>query len=230
MHLTPVCQTVDRERKRIDMPGILGQGPVNAPARTRYNFARELLQELQLPVTENNIRAILAQMLAEEPAGEGAPNNPLNTTLDVGKYGGWSASPNIAKYPSWTIGVQETADTYRSPLYAAIRRDFKASADPRKTVSDIGSSPWGTSGSLMQQILGSGGDLARNATVPGSGTVPPNLLPEGGITQAVGDAKDSAFSWVKDSIGNVLGFLLRGGKVLLGILLIGGAIFIGMKA
>lgn len=203
--------------------------PIRTPARTRYNFARELLQQMNLPVTENNIRALLAQMLAEEPAGEGSPNNPLNTTRDVSKYGGWSAAPNIARYPSWTIGIQETADTYQSGLYNSVLRDFKASADPAKTVSDIGASQWGTSGSLMQQILASGGDLARNATIPGSGSVPPNIITEGGVQGAVKDAAGGITGAVGSAVHSAESFIVRAGKILLGIMFLAAAIYLGVK-
>lgn len=205
------------------------------PARTRQTYAIQVLQWLGAPVTENNIRALLAQMLAEEPAGEGAGNNPFNTTRDIGKYPGWSASPNIPVYPSWHIGVQETVATYRSPLYAQVVRDLKASADPRKTVSDIGSSPWGTSGSLMQQLLGSGGDLAKSSTVPGAGLA--DITRSTGfqtdpISSTISGAKDAvggAFDWVKNAISSVLTFAVRGGKILLGVLFLAAAIFIGVK-
>ena len=206
------------------------------PARTRQTFAIQLLQSIGAPVTENNIRAMLAQMLAEEPPGEGAPNNPLNTTRDVGKYGGWSASPNIASYPSWQIGINETSLTYRSSLYASVIRDLKASADPRKTASDIGASPWGTSGSLMQQILSSGQDLAGGSTVPGSG--PAQYTRSTGfqtdpVSSGLSSAKDAITS-IPDAISSLVssaeGFLLRGGKILLGILLLAAAVYVGVKS
>lgn len=206
-----------------------------SPERTRQTFAIQLLQNLGVPVTENNIKAILAQMLAEEPAGEGAPNNPLNTTRDVGKYGGWSAAPNIAAYPNWHVGVMETADTYRQAFYASVIRDLRASADPRKTVSDIGSSPWGTSGSLMQQILSGGGDLAKDSDVPGPGKA--DITRSTGfqtdpISSGISSVKDTVTS-IPDAIRNAVGvvedFALRAGKILLGIILLAAAIFIGVK-
>lgn len=206
------------------MPGLA----FRPPARDRYNFAMNLLQQLNLPVTENNIRALLAQMLAEEPPGEGAPNNPLNTTLDVGKYGGWSASPNIAKYPNWLVGIQESAKTYQSSDYSQVIRDFKASADPGKTAQDIGLSPWGTSGSLMQQILGGGGDMARHSIVPGSGEASGTIVTEGGVQGAVKDAAGGVTGAIGDALSTVEKFALRGGKILLGVLLIVAAIYFGV--
>lgn len=207
----------------------------------------DTLHRLGVPETQENANALLAQFEAEEPPGTVAAYNPGNIEVATAQsfgytnVGSWSLASQIATFPNFAEGVRAYATALKRIAPNAVA-DLKAQRPASVTVGDIGSSGWGTSGSLMQQILASGEErgAAERSTVAGSATggrntlrpppssggdsiIPsiPGLPGAGSILGGLGSSITGAFSSVE-------GFLLRGGKILLGIVLIVAAIWIAM--
>lgn len=227
------------------MPGILGQGPTappnvtsGPPKRNRQWFAIDTLDALNVPITKNNIAALLAQMEAEEPPGTNAGNNPENVEVttaqshgDKGLVGGWDIAPQIAVFDTWKNGVWNYANELRKIAPGAVA-DMARNADPTQTVSDIAASGWGTSASLMESIVASGsghpeaaieggGPVGGAANLPGGST-------RGGVQGAASDAANAAKSAIGSALGVILPWATRIGLILLGVGLILAAIYFGV--
>jgi len=104
-------------------------------------FAQSLLSELSLPVTQNNIAALVA--IQNQEGGHehnSAWYNPLNTMLDprTGKSAG-----KVMAYSSWDEGIRATASTMSQPNMRAIVAALARSASPEETLKAFANSPWG---------------------------------------------------------------------------------------
>jgi murein DD-endopeptidase MepM/ murein hydrolase activator NlpD len=125
------------------------------------DFATAVLTQLGITPTAENVKAIAAWQRAE---GGSAAFNPLNTTQDA--QGATAVnSVGVKNYTSFDQGVQATVQTLQNGSYQPILNALK-SGDANAVAAAVGSSPWGTSGDLMKQVLAGGVDV--NA-------VPPNL-------------------------------------------------------
>lgn len=123
-------------------------------------WADAFLNYLGDPVTSTNQAEVEAWMRAES-GGVGSYNNPLNTTLQ--EPGSWGVNYNngypVQGYPNEQEGIQADAAALQGnfPGYSNIRNDLAAGNVPYgQFAADVGNSPWGTSGSLIGQVLGSG--------------------------------------------------------------------------
>lgn len=109
-------------------------------------FAEQLLARLALPVTDNNVRALVAFQYQEGGHTNHALYNPLNTMLktsssvnfNTGKPGG-----GVQAYSSWDEGLEATAKTMAQNNMRPIVDSLRASASPVETVAKIGASDWG---------------------------------------------------------------------------------------
>lgn len=116
-------------------------------------WAKDFLTKGGFPVTDANIRAINAWAQAE---GGFNNNNPLNTT---GGYGFSSHNINgvgVKYFDNYgdSIAANLNALHENHPGYDRIRNALMAGNDPHAVANAVGSSPWGTNGKLMSQILG----------------------------------------------------------------------------
>lgn len=109
-------------------------------------FAKALLRRLSLPVTDNNVRALVAFQYQEGGHSNSALFNPLNTMLrtsssvnfQTGKPGG-----GVQAYSNWNEGLEATAKTLSQGNMRPIFDSLRANASPAETVAKIGSSDWG---------------------------------------------------------------------------------------
>ena len=108
-------------------------------------FAEEVLVSLSLPVTAENVAALIA-FQAQEGGHEqnSAWHNPLNTMRDApGAVDAGLKVKGIKAYPSWETGIAATAETIAQPnmrgIYAALAR----SAPAAETLRAVSASPWG---------------------------------------------------------------------------------------
>ena len=141
------------------------------------NFASAVLQGIGAPVTPQNVSAFIGWSQAEGPIGGDAwqRNNPLNTTQ--GAPGARTVnSAGVKGYPDFQTGVRATIQTLKNGAYGGIVNAFRSN-NPHALAGAIGSSPWGTSGSLAAQTIAQ--NLGKwNAP---SGT-PVNVGPRGGVS------------------------------------------------
>ena len=104
-------------------------------------------------MTGSNLRALRAWQRAE---GGSAAFNPLNTTQPFA--GARDYNPiGVKHYPSRRAGLEATVDTLLNGRYAPVVRDLRSGAPARRTLRDVGRSPWGTNSDLLMQVLGGGG-------------------------------------------------------------------------
>lgn len=129
-----------------------GVGTSNyAKALAKYGtFANDLLTELKLPGTEQNIRAVVAWATAE---GTKAANNPLATTRNAPGATNFN-SVGVKNYATYTDGLRATVDTIHNGRYTNIIEALTLGRDANAVASAVASSPWGT-GTRMQQVLAS---------------------------------------------------------------------------
>lgn len=150
-------------------------------ATTPIDFACALLQALELPVTHNNISALVAAQCIEGGfMHNGALYNPLNTTQKmVGSHA--VTSVGVQAFKDWPQGLEATRITLTNGLYQPILDALAADSDPDVTLRAMSLSPWG-----WYRIVG--GNKVPNNIGPSKGyqsygahafpeMVPPSYLP-----------------------------------------------------
>lgn len=153
------------------------------PNPTKYVIA--VLHGIGAPVTQANVKAMLAWGRAE---GGTARWNWMNTTQPAHGASDYN-SVGVKNYGSFQQGVQATVQTLRNGHYGAILAALHRGNNPMAVATAVGSSPWGTSGTLMASVLhgmgaipipkGSGGSLPAvpngNLSVPQTQQQAPTL-------------------------------------------------------
>lgn len=145
---------------------------------SKLSFAKDLLKNLHIKKTQEDLRAIIGWENAE--GGHFSNNarfNPLNTTLR--KPGSKSInSVGVQSFKSYPQGMSATIDTIRN--YRGIIAALKDGTSANAVADAIGNSPWGTNAALIHSAIAAV-RLAAGGAVPGfgGGDVHPALL-EGG--------------------------------------------------
>jgi hypothetical protein len=119
-----------------------------APGQSQ--FAASVLKGIGAPVTPGNIAGFVGWAKAEG-GSNWQRNNPLNTTESAGASSTFN-SVGVRGYPNPQAGVAATVKTLRNGDYGGILQAFKTN-NPHALGGAIGSSPWGTSGSLAAQTI-----------------------------------------------------------------------------
>jgi peptidoglycan hydrolase CwlO-like protein len=121
----------------IPLTGILG-------AYTQQTWARALLKNLGVPVTDANVSAIVSWEMAEGGHWYNTAHfNPLNTTQS--EPGATSMnSVGVKAYTSWEQGFTATITTLFNGYYAGILAALERGDDPQAVANAVGASPWGT--------------------------------------------------------------------------------------
>jgi hypothetical protein len=108
------------------------------------------LDRLGFPLSDNNIRALVAVQAIEGGHNNGASFNPMNTGQPMDGSHVWHVlSPStgfgIQAYTSWEQGIDATVKTLLNPKfdYSGILKALGASAAPDETIRQWGLSPWG---------------------------------------------------------------------------------------
>lgn len=112
---------------------------------TPADFAEALLKRLALPVTANNITALIAfQAIEGGDMANSARFNPLNTMYSMpGARDANLKVKGIKAYSSWQEGLEATARTMVQKNMSAIFTALARSAPPDETLKAIQGSPWG---------------------------------------------------------------------------------------
>jgi hypothetical protein len=119
----------------------------------RCHWAKALLTTARLPATARNITTFVAWAIAEGGWWNNrALYNPLNTTQP---YNGSHAvnSVGVQAYRSQSDGMAATLETLHNGNYGAIVHGLLISDTPNNMASTVGSSPWGTNGHLMLEVV-----------------------------------------------------------------------------
>jgi hypothetical protein len=112
---------------------------------TPLDFARALLGALNLPLSSNNVAAVVAWEAAEGGHYANAAHfNPLNTTLREPGSTSIGGPAGVQAYISWAAGLEATAATLKASAYAPIRAALAQSSPVVLTLKAIDSTPWGT--------------------------------------------------------------------------------------
>lgn len=142
----------------------------------KINVATSVLHGIGAPVNQHTLGAMIGWFNAEGGNwSNSARFNPLNTTLNA--PGAQSINGvGVKSYGSWGEGIDATVKTLLQPNMRGIVQAFRSS-NPQGVIHAIGSSPWGTSGSLVAQTISSAlgqhyatnvGGIARQMSAPQS--------------------------------------------------------------
>lgn len=117
---------------------------------TPSDFAQALLVRLGMPVSANNMQALVAAQAIEGGfMANSARFNPLNTTQSMpGSYVALVTPARIAGYSSWSEGLEATHKTLTNGLYGDILASLRASAPADQTLAQPGWKTWGWSGAI----------------------------------------------------------------------------------
>ncbi len=110
-----------------------------------------ILKGIGAPVTAQNIRAFQAWQRAE---GGSARFNPFNTTQPMSGASSYN-SIGVRNYSSASQGIRATIETLKNGHYGNVLTALRRGNNAGKVAAAVGASPWGTSGQLFADILGS---------------------------------------------------------------------------
>jgi hypothetical protein len=121
------------------------------PGADRSQWATDLLNQLGLPVTAENIKALSAWAQAE---GTKATYNPLATTQSMPGATSFN-SVGVRNYASYADGIRATAQTLTNGHYPNILAALRAGNSAVAVGRAVANSPWGT-GQGVLRVLGAG--------------------------------------------------------------------------
>jgi hypothetical protein len=103
-------------------------------------FYDEVLRHLGVPITETNVKALIAWQAAE---GGSARFNPFDTTEPYPGATNYNGV-GVKNYPARDAGILATVKTLQLSAYAAIRAALEQGTSGRAVCQAIDASPWGT--------------------------------------------------------------------------------------
>jgi murein DD-endopeptidase MepM/ murein hydrolase activator NlpD len=114
----------------------------------KQSWAKQFLDKLGKPVTDDNIKAVTTWMAWEGGHwNNSAHNNPLNTTLKTDHVtGSLKNTPGVRRYDTWDAGLQATVDTINVGKhgYPAILDALSKGDNAQAVISAVNNSKWGT--------------------------------------------------------------------------------------
>jgi len=120
-----------------------GNVPTHGPY-TLLTWAEALLQRLRMPVTADNVAAIVAWETAEGGHWHNtARYNPLNTTQPMPGATAMN-SVGVKAYRDWDQGFEATIITVHNGFYPRILAALRTGNDALAVAIAVGASPWGT--------------------------------------------------------------------------------------
>jgi len=133
-----VVEKTDFDSSTLRRPG--GAPALTVGGITNADWAALVLQDAQLPVTQNNVTVILQWMDSENsPQTWYLRNNPLNNGLGSGGGGGFG------RYANLRIAASYVAKQLHRSLFAGIAAALAADSAPAVTEQAIIASPWASS-------------------------------------------------------------------------------------
>ncbi len=111
---------------------------------TQVTWAQTLLKALAVPMTSENVAAIVAWEMAEGGNWYNAAHfNPLNTTESMPGATVFN-SVGVKAYTSWAQGLKATVITLHNGRYGGILAALGNGNDAQAVATAVASSPWGT--------------------------------------------------------------------------------------
>lgn len=105
-------------------------------------FAEDVLKRLDLPVTRQNVQAMLAWQKAEGGHTDNTADwNPLNTSRVMGNAGTVN-SHGVRAYRDYETGVRATVETLRLGYYDAVRAALRKGDSALAVERAVVASPW----------------------------------------------------------------------------------------
>lgn len=142
---------------------------------TPQTWAVAVLNKLGYKATPGAVKALVGWQAAEGGHwNNSARYNPLNTTQPEPGYETFRSvgqgAADIGIYKSWQQGIDATVKTLENGRYGGILAGLR-SGDAGAVANAIGSSPWGTNGTLVSRaISGASGSVPRTAAAPAAPT------------------------------------------------------------
>jgi hypothetical protein len=140
--------------------GVAGPAPASIPANgdmrsatARRQFAVDLLAQLGMPQTTENVRAVTAWQEAE---GTRAAFNPLATTQRSDGATDFN-SVGVKNYTSYSQGLAATITTLRNGRYDEILAALRDGDSAMRVGAAVAASPWGTGDGVTRVLNASRG-------------------------------------------------------------------------
>jgi hypothetical protein len=131
-----------------------GPTSTSAPNATvdRETWAKDLLRTLGMPVSNENVRAIVAWEQAE---GTSAGYNPLATTQSSPGATDFN-SVGVKNYSSYSDGIDATVKTLTNGLYDPILAALRRGSSADDVANAVAASPWGTGQGVFRVLHAQG--------------------------------------------------------------------------
>ena len=111
---------------------------------TQITWAQALLKSLGMPMTADNVAAVVAWEMAEGGHWYNtAYYNPLNTTQSMPGATVFN-SVGVKAYTSWAQGLKATVITMHNGYYGGILEAMSRGNDAQAVADAVAASPWGT--------------------------------------------------------------------------------------
>ena len=111
---------------------------------TQVTWAQAFVKSLGMPMTADNVAAIVAWEMAEGGHWYNtAYYNPLNTTQPMPGATSMN-SVGVKAYSSWAVGLKATRITITNGRYGGILAALRAGSDAQAVADAVADSPWGT--------------------------------------------------------------------------------------
>lgn len=127
-------------------------GSLNRAGVDSVGWARDFLTKLQMPITSENVRAIVAWERAE---GTAAHFNPLATTQSGFSGETRFNSVGVKNYATYQDGIDANAHALTNGRYQNVLDALRAGNDAKAVAQAIADSPWGTHDGVLR-VLASG--------------------------------------------------------------------------
>ncbi len=124
-------------------------GALNRAGVDPVQWARDFLTRLNLPITNDNVRAVSAWEQAE---GTAARFNPLATTQSGFQGETRFNSVGVKNYASYDDGINANVKAITNGLYGNVLDALKAGNSAERVGQAIADSPWGTHGGVLRVL------------------------------------------------------------------------------
>jgi hypothetical protein len=131
--------------------GTAATTPAGPATTDREQWAHDFLTQLGMPVTNENVRAMVAWQQAE---GTRAQNNPLATTQNMPGATSFN-SVGVKNYESYQDGLTANIEAITNGRYPNILAALQAGNDANAVAQAIANSPWGTGAGVERVLNGS---------------------------------------------------------------------------
>jgi len=111
---------------------------------TQVTWAQAFLKRLGMPMTADNVAAVMAWEMAEGGHWYNTAHyNPLNTTQSM-RGATIFNSVGVKAYKSWMQGLEASVITINNGLYGGILAALRTGNDGQAVAAAVAASPWGT--------------------------------------------------------------------------------------